>query len=117
MTTNVKNFLMNTGDRVLFNGTTHKVMAVKDYSYMIPQMGFSLSRWEKNITIKDIKTTLTEGEAINTYTDVSFRGLVQPLKYSELMLLPEEQRAWIWLKITTFSLCGYVDYFLVENVH
>ena len=47
MTANVKNIILQEGDRIQFLDKKYKVVQRKDYSYMLPQLGFGLSRWNK----------------------------------------------------------------------
>ena len=115
MTNNMKNIPFNDGDRIFFNGKTYKVMERKDLSYSLPQLGYALSRYIKIITFKKIIPIITDFEESSKYVDVRFKGIVQPLKYCELMLKPEEQRSWTWLKVSTFSLTGSMHYHLVQD--
>jgi hypothetical protein len=104
---------LTTGDKVKFNGLKYKVMGVKDCSYL-PQMGFSLQRFKQNITLIKIDTKIVDFEAQNTEIPISFMGIVQPLKYSELALKPEEQRSWKWLQVHQLLSKGWMEYQLLE---
>ena len=115
MPSNMKNIPFNDGDRIIFNGKTYKVMERKDLSYSLPQLGFALSRYIKMITFRKIIPVIEDFEAKPNYVDIRFKGLVQPLRYCDLMLKPEEQRSWTWLKVTTFSLQGSMHYHLVQD--
>jgi hypothetical protein len=115
MTSNVLDIVLNNADRILFAGKTYKIIERKDYSYMLRQLGFALSRYIKSVILRKVTTNIVEGEAVNTYNDISFRAMVQPLKYSELQLMSDEQRSWDWLKITPFTLLGNVDYYCIED--
>ena len=105
---------LNTGDRIEFHGRYYKVMGRKDYSYMLPQLGFALSRYIKFIHLRRVTTTFVDYNAVNSFENFDFKGLVQPLSYKEIAIYPEEQRAFTWLKISIFSLNGNQDFHLVE---
>ena len=112
---NIIDVVLQNGDRVLFAGKTYKIMKRLDTSYMLKQLGFGLYRYAKPVTLRQVSYTIVDGEAIQSNNDISFLALVQPLKYSELMLKAEEQRSWSWLKITPFTLTGNVDYHCIED--
>ena len=112
---NIINIVLNNGDRLIFDNKVYKVMKRFDTSYMLRQLGFGLSRYIKSVILRQISFTIVDGYSIQSNTDTPFLALVQPLKYSELMLKPESQRSFDWLKITPFTLTGNVDYHVIED--
>jgi len=115
MTSDVLDIVLNNGDRMLFAGKVYKIMQKKDYSYMLRQLGFALSRYIKPVILRQVIVNIVEGEAIQTYNDIPFRAMVQPLKYSELKLMPFEQRSWDFIKVIPFTLLGNVEYICIED--
>jgi hypothetical protein len=111
MAANVKLIKLNNGDRIKFEGKIYKIMEEFDLSYMNIQMGMGLKRLEKEIElIKTKDVEIIHGDAVALTEKIFFRGMVQSLKLAELMIKPEEQRSYKWIRVSTFSLQGRMDY-------
>lgn len=72
---------------------------LKAFSQM-PNMSNTLTGWETSITLEIVSQDVTsDGEATFTTQQVTFLGVVQPLRTEQLELKPEGQRSWEWLWI------------------
>jgi hypothetical protein len=112
-TPTIRDLKLNTGDIIKFDRQDYKIMFRKDLSY-IPPMGFALQRFQKEITYSIVSTEIVDFEAINKTQEIKFKGIVQPLKPSQLMLKPEEQRSWDWLQIHVICSDGMMEYHVIE---
>ncbi len=72
------------------------------YSGM-PQISSAFMGWMTNITLGLITQEIIDGLTVDTQTDITFKGVIQPLKPQEIALKPEGLRDWIWLQIHCFS--------------
>jgi hypothetical protein len=107
----------------------------------IPKIKVALNGWESPITLTKVTSTIVDREKVETTTDISFKGVVQPLTPEALKIKPLETRSWEWLMIHTstaaeistgdlikyndknykvmfennYSLNGYFEYHLVKN--
>ena len=119
-----------------------QVRNLKTLSQM-PNMANTLTGWETSITLEVVTQDITsDGNGVFTTEQVTFLGVVQPLRTEQLELKPEGQRSWEWLwihaKVGTlnlhtadkilfnsktykiegvkdYSLNGYVEYELVRD--
>lgn len=107
----------------------------------VPDVSGALTDWFQPMTFTTIVKTVVGFEVVETPTNVTFQGVVQPLSARQLMLKPEGQRAWTWLKLHAdpvlklqvddvvsylgvqtrvmarkdYALYGYVEYDLVQD--
>lgn len=65
----------------------------------MPNMANTLNGWETTITLIKITQNIVEGDLVPTETNITFQGVIQPLKTEQLMAKPEGQRSWEWLWI------------------
>ena len=65
----------------------------------MPQMQTTLEGWETTITLVKIIQNVVEGDLVPEETNITFQGVIQPLKTEQLMSKPEGQRSWEWLWI------------------
>lgn len=72
------------------------------YSGM-PQIQSAFMGWTTSITLSIITQAVTNGFIVDSSTEVTFDGVIQPLSPQKIMLKPEGQRAWEWLQIHCFS--------------
>lgn len=119
-----------------------QVRNLKTLSQM-PNMANTLTGWETSITLEVVTQDITsDGNGVFTTEQVTFLGVVQPLRTEQLELKPEGQRSWEWLWIHAkagtlnlhtadkilfnsktykiegvkdYSLNGYVEYELVRD--
>ena len=69
-------------------------------SYLsFPNMSQTLSGWEVPLTLVKVIQDIVDGDASFTTEQVTFLGVVQPLRTEQLELKPEGQRSWEWLWI------------------
>jgi len=62
----------------------------------VPNVGAALLQWFQPMTFGLIVKTVSGFQVVETETQVSFRGVWQPLTGRQLMLKPEGERAWNW---------------------
>ena len=62
----------------------------------LPNVTGALVSYYVPMVFELITKTVSGGEAIETTTPINFRGVMQPLKVTQLMLKPEGQRSWTW---------------------
>lgn len=65
----------------------------------VPNMQGALDNWYQPLTFTRVVKTTINFQVVETFVDISFRGVVQPLRDKELAILPEGQRAWCWLSV------------------
>ncbi len=65
----------------------------------MPKISRAFNGWETNITLARITQTISNGLVIETQSNITFKGTVQPLSAEEINLKPEGQRSWQWLDI------------------
>lgn len=70
---------------------------------MYPNMRAAITPLFKDITIGRMATTILDGETTQVATNSPTQGAVVPLKYSDLIIKPESQRAWKWKALFTYS--------------
>lgn len=67
----------------------------------IPNVNSAMANWQQPITL-GVVTKVTEGfEVIETMSEITFQGVIQPLTGRRLMLKPEGERAWSWFWLHT----------------
>lgn len=64
-----------------------------------PQVDEVLTGWETSITLVKITQSINEGDKVTTETNITFQGVIQPLRTEQLMSKPENMRSWEWLWI------------------
>jgi hypothetical protein len=70
----------------------------------MPQQRASIGRWAQRMTFTLRTQSIIDDGLVNyTEEDITFRGVLQPLAPKEIMLKPEGQRAWTWLRLQCFS--------------
>ncbi len=65
----------------------------------VPNMGDALIGWMQPMVFEVVNKTIPGFELVETTTPVSFRGVIQPLGGSALLLKPEGQRDWDWRQV------------------
>ncbi len=106
-----------------------------------PDVSGALTDWFQPMTFTTIVKTVVGFEVVETPTDTTFQGVIQPLSSRRLELKPEGQRAWTWFTLHAdpvltlqvddvveylgvqtrimarkdFSLYGYVEYEIVQD--
>tara|TARA_R110000824_G_scaffold132388_2_gene294852 strand:+ start:268 stop:603 length:336 start_codon:yes stop_codon:yes gene_type:complete len=107
----------------------------------IPKIQFALNCWQSPITLTKVTSTIVDYVKVTNNTDITFKGVIQPLTPEALKLKPLETRSWKWLMIHTgidaeietndlleyegeqfkvmfkndYSLNNYFEYHLVKN--
>ncbi len=69
----------------------------------MPQISAAFAGWETSITLVKITQTIVEGFVQDAETEVTFKGVIQPLMPKAIALKPEGQRDWGWLMIHCFT--------------
>ena len=107
-----------------------------------PQVDEVLTGWETSLTLVKVTQSIDEGDRVTTETNITFQGVIQPLRTEQLMAKPENMRSWEWLWIHAksgslnlhtgdkirfnnklykvmgvkdYSLNGYVEYEIVKD--
>lgn len=65
----------------------------------IPNMGGALLDYMQSMTFTRVVKETVGFRLVETATDITFWGVIQPLTERQLMLKPEGQRAWTWFKL------------------
>jgi hypothetical protein len=69
----------------------------------IPNMRGALRGWTKKQTVYVITKTVTDHQIVQTAESIIMSIMVQPLQPEKVNRKPEEQRAWKWFSIVTYS--------------
>jgi len=80
-------------------------MATKlnELNYM-PQINEAFVGWFSKITLGVLSQSIdSDGNAVETISNISFKGIIQPLQPEELELKPEGLRQWRWLQIHCYA--------------
>lgn len=107
-----------------------------------PQVAEVLTGWETSITLVKVVQSISEGDRVTTEQNITFLGVIQPLRTEQLMAKPENMRSWEWLWVHAksgtlnlqtgdkirynntlykvmgkkdYSLNGYVEYEIVKD--
>lgn len=62
----------------------------------VPDVSGALTDWFQPMVFTRILKTPVAFQAVETPTNVNFRGVIQPLNGRKLEMKPEGQRAWTW---------------------
>lgn len=62
----------------------------------LPNMSNTLNGWEVPLSLKKIKQSIVDGDAVKTEETINFQGVFQPLREEQLQSKPEGQRSWAW---------------------
>ena len=115
-------------------------MTIKNLNSM-PRVNAALNGWFSNIVLQVVAQTNDKGLLQQTQTEVSFKGVIQPLQAEKIQLKAEGQRSFRWLQIhcatgnplspndrieydgqrykvmdkLDYSLNGYIEYHCVED--
>lgn len=65
----------------------------------MPQVDDALNGWETTITLVKVIQNVVEGDLVTEETNITFQGVIQPLRTEQLMAKPENMRSWEWLWI------------------
>lgn len=65
----------------------------------MPQMDSTLTGWEIPLTLIKLTQSIVEGDLVTNETQITFKGVWQPLNSERLELKPEGQRSWEWVWI------------------
>ncbi len=65
----------------------------------IPDVSGGMFDWFQPMTFTQIVKSTVDFQLVETATDITFRGVIQPLSNRDLRLKPEGQRAWTWLQL------------------
>lgn len=63
----------------------------------IPNVGGAMLDWFQPMVFTLVAKEVDGFQVVETSTDISFHGVIQPLRLRDLALKPEGQRAWTWL--------------------
>ena len=62
----------------------------------MPQVPEAIDGWEVDMIANQKRQTMVNGDVVYKNIMVKIRGVLQPLKMSELELKPEQERDWEW---------------------
>ena len=62
-------------------------------------MADTLNGWETTITLVKVIQNVVEGDLVTDETNITFQGVIQPLRTEQLITKPENMRSWEWLWI------------------
>lgn len=65
----------------------------------VPDLSGAMTDWFQPMTFTQIVKSVKGFEAVETPTNIEFRGVIQPLSGRALELKPEGQRGWNWLML------------------
>lgn len=65
----------------------------------LPNMSTTLNGWELPITLRKRTQSIVDGLLVANYENITFKGVVQPLKNEDLQFKPENLRSFEWLWI------------------
>lgn len=65
----------------------------------MPNMADTLNGWETTITLVKVIQSIVEGDRVTSETNITFQGVIQPLRTEQLLAKPENMRSWEWLWI------------------
>jgi hypothetical protein len=65
----------------------------------IPNMRDTMADWFQYLIFAKVTKTTEAFQVVETMTEISFWGTIQPLNPRELKLLPEGERAWSYFQI------------------
>lgn len=114
---------------------------LSDSSLYLPNVSGGMRNWFLPIVFTCIKKEVINFKEVETHENISFKGVMQPMKPQELQFKPEGQRDWKWhvchtevgtpfnlddvvlyngvkyrvLSKADFSKYGYLKYDLVED--
>lgn len=107
----------------------------------LPDVSGAMLDWFQPMIFSLVSKSVTNFQNVETTTEVSFLGVIQPLGPRQLMIKPEGQRAWKWFQVhaepalilstdqiieyegvqyrvmaeTDYRDYGYVEYHLVQD--
>lgn len=76
-----------------------KNIKISELSWGLPNVQSALVGWEVPIVADYIKQDYVNDEIVNITEKKKIRGVLQPLKATEINLKPEGQRAWAWYQL------------------
>ncbi len=65
----------------------------------IPNVENGMRNWFQPMVFELVTKSVVDFQALETGTEINFRGVIQPLSGRVLALKPEGQRAWNWLQV------------------
>lgn len=65
----------------------------------LPQLNNPVASWSIPITLERIKQKIVDGDKVEEKKQITFKGVVQPLRSEDLQFKPEGLRSWEWLQI------------------
>jgi hypothetical protein len=67
----------------------------------VPDVSGAITDYFQEMVFSRISKSVVNFQAIETPTQVTGQGMIQPLRQRDLQLMPEGQRAWSWVRIFT----------------
>ena len=83
-------------NNTIFNAASKPLF---DKSGDIPDVSGALQQYYQQLVFEPVSKLVNGFQVVETGTAINFRGVVQPLHGTQLLLKPEGQRAWTWLQI------------------
>jgi len=77
----------------IFNANS---VGIGNANFSLPNMSATLESWFQNIAVGLVTKSQQNNRTVETVTEHSTRGVLQPLSVKELLIKPEGQRSWKW---------------------
>lgn len=65
----------------------------------VPNMSIALANWYQTMTFTQIVKTVVGFEVVETPTNTTFRGVLQPYTGKQMAILSEGERGWNWFTL------------------
>lgn len=65
----------------------------------VPDVSGALTDYFQAITFETVSKAIFAGQVVETGTQYTFQGILQPFSERQLLLRPEGQRAWTWFTL------------------
>jgi hypothetical protein len=67
----------------------------------VPNVADVLEGWMTTVTAGRVTKTIVDGEVVETTSNFTFQGMIQPFSAIDLQILSEGERHWEWVKVYT----------------
>jgi hypothetical protein len=78
----------------IIDGNTQRIDS--SFAPQLPSMSGTVEGWFQNLVIGLITSAVVAGRVQETTTDLTTRGVIQPLSARQIEIKPEGERQWKW---------------------
>lgn len=71
----------------------------------MPRMKSAFAGWMQSISLNKVTQSIVDGLVVEKISNICFKGVIQPFSAQQLILKPEGERSWQWLKIHSVTGC------------